>query len=178
MSWLSPPGVQRMLFSSVLGNRDGSTWRSERERTEVHKWPHFSDCAGVAYGCWSRRAREILGLGLRGQNLCVRRREIEAHQPFARYALVRDLCRSEVPVLGGLNGSVAEKLAGTGSRLGPSNGARSIDMNFYNDAHGAVDRTSGFGRNLGKHLIQNLALGNCSRKHTACCFRRVYGNRV
>jgi hypothetical protein len=167
----------------MLGNRNGSTWKSGRERTEAHNGnaEERGRTSAVALALLTRvgaGAREILGLGLRGQNFCIRLREIEAHQPFTRYALVRHLCRSKIPVLGGLNGSVAEKLAGTSSRLGPSNGARRIDMNFYNDAHGAVDRASGFGRNLGKHLIQNLPLGNSSRKRTACCSRRVYGNRV
>src|SRR5271170_799736 len=116
MSWLSPPGVQRMLFSSMLGNRNGSTWKSGRERTGAHNGnaEERGRTSAIALAFLTHvgpGAPEILGLGLRGQNFCVRLREIEAHQPLTRYALVRDLCRSEIPMLGGLNGSVAEKLA-------------------------------------------------------------------
>ena len=128
-------------------------------------------------GTPKRRTAPASGRSLRGQNLCACWCEVKAQQPHAGNALVRDLCGSEIPALGGLDSRVAEKLAGSGSRFGVGHRARRVHVDLYNDAHGAMNCAPGSGRNLWQDLVDHSALG-----HGACgnrsWRRRSCGNWV
>ena len=104
-----------------------------------------------------------LRTGLCREDCRVRLREIEADEPLAGNVLVADLGGGKIPAAGGLQGGVAEELAGCGGQLRAGYAAGRVDVNFNYDSHRAANRTS---RSLGhfrQNLIQHLALRHISR---------------